>query len=289
MNDVLAGTAAAVAGVTVAHPFDLIKTRLQTGVGGEVGALSMLRSAVASEGPLSLFKGLSSALYGYVPADVIMFATYGFCRNALADEAAGESEETLPISKVAAAGLAAGLSYVPLVVPFEVVKIRMQVDTVGSFKDTSVFGAAQRIAQREGVGSLFRGFGATALRESSEHMIYFAAFEAIKRQIRQARMVEPGNFDHVAAMVGGGLAGGVAYLSMYPIDVVKSIIQAEEGATRGMAEVGKELFRKHGLNGFYRGAGPVVLQVLPENAVLLYTYDLVMHLLRQEHDSAAEQ
>ena len=72
MNDVLAGTAAAVAGVTVAHPFDLIKTRLQTGVGGEVGALSMLRSAVASEGPLSLFKGLSSALYGYVPADIVL-------------------------------------------------------------------------------------------------------------------------------------------------------------------------------------------------------------------------
>ena len=48
-----------------------------------------------------------------------------------------------------------------------------------------------------------------------------------------------------------------------------------------MVEVAKELHTRYGLRGFYRGVGPVMLQVLPENAVLLYIYDLCMHLLRR--------
>mgnify|MGYP001408050253 CR=1 FL=1 len=49
MNDAIAGTAAAVAGVTTAHPFDLIKTRMQVDAGASSapGAWPQLRAAVS--------------------------------------------------------------------------------------------------------------------------------------------------------------------------------------------------------------------------------------------------
>ena len=284
--DAIAGTCAAISGVTVGHPFDLVKTRMQAGAAAAppLTASATVLVAVRGEGPLSLFRGLSSALSGYVPCDVIMFTTYGYALRQLSPHGGGGGgggggqQPEASISAYAAAGLVAGVSYVPLAVPFEVVKIRMQVST--DAQGGGMAATARRIVQHEGPAALFRGFWATALREGPEHLIWFASFEWFKRQLRRSS-VAPDQMDHVASLLGGGLAGVAAYLSMYPVDVVKTQIQLSTASvTPSMGSVARELYARQGLRAFYRGSAPVVLQVFPENAATLYVFDLVMaHLV----------
>ena len=69
----------------------------------------------------------------------------------------------------------------------------------------------------------------------------------------------------------------VSYAAIHPFDTIKSIVQSDAGAA-GVQSL-RGVMQQHGIAGLYRGIGPVLLQAVPENAALLYTYELALHWL----------
>jgi len=60
-------------------------------------------------------------------------------------------------------------------------------------------------------------------------------------------------------MMCGGVAGQLSWLVAYPLDVIKTVIQCEEGPARSMRQVAVENYRRSGAKFFYRGLSSTLL------------------------------
>ena len=80
------------------------------------------------------------------------------------------------------------------------------------------------------VRSLYRGFGATFMRDSPAFAIYFSSYEYFLRYRNPNWNLNdgPSNFDVLGA---GGLAGVMSWFLTYPIDVIKTQIQLNHKLT----------------------------------------------------------
>jgi solute carrier family 25 carnitine/acylcarnitine transporter 20/29 len=84
-------------------------------------------------------------------------------------------------------------------------------------------------------------------------------------------------------LVSGGIAGVITWASIYPLDVIKTRLQAQDvGATQrnessallqnsarrqGATQIAREIFRTEGAGAFYRGLGICSARAFVVNAV----------------------
>lgn len=91
---------------------------------------------------------------------------------------------------------------------------------------------------------LTRGFGITLLRDTPSYGLYFVAYEFMVEGLQAALQLPPlglqaGSSCHTAQFLAGGLAGMVAWLSVYPVDVVKTRMQVRLPLVWGLARTHK--------------------------------------------------
>ncbi|GAQ77631.1 mitochondrial substrate carrier family protein [Klebsormidium nitens] len=80
--------------------------------------------------------------------------------------------------------------------------------------------------------------------------------------------------------LAGGLAGGLVALSLYPVDTIKTLVQAETGAgQRSIPRIFQKLVEKHGMFGLYRGLGSNLVTATPISAIYASTYEAVKEVL----------
>merc|ERR1711871_876977 len=79
-------------------------------------------------------------------------------------------------------------------------------------------------------------------------------------------------------VVGGAVAGVMCWVPVYPIDVVKTNIQAADGALgdSGFLGTAREIWQAGGVGAFYDGLGPKVLRAIVNHAVTFYVYELIV-------------
>jgi solute carrier family 25 carnitine/acylcarnitine transporter 20/29 len=71
----------------------------------------------------------------------------------------------------------------------------------------------------------------------------------------------------------GGVAGQLSHLFTYPLEVIKTVIQCDQGPARSMRQVAVENYRRSGAKFFYRGLSTTMLQSFISNAIILPLYD----------------
>ena len=82
-------------------------------------------------------------------------------------------------------------------------------------------------------------------------------------------------------MIAGSLSGIVEHASVFPIDTVKTHIQASaEGgaASRSAVAVTRNLVRQHGVGHLYRGISALLPAIGPAHALMFSGYEQVLHL-----------
>jgi solute carrier family 25 iron transporter 28/37 len=72
------------------------------------------------------------------------------------------------------------------------------------------------------------------------------------------------------AMVAGATAGVMEHCFMYPVDTIKSLVQADAAGTRTIAQV----LRSESVPRLYRGMGAVVAGAVPSHAVQFGAYEV---------------
>eukprot|EP01116_Phalansterium_solitarium_P020629 TRINITY_DN6136_c0_g1_i2.p1 TRINITY_DN6136_c0_g1~~TRINITY_DN6136_c0_g1_i2.p1 ORF type:complete len:153 (-),score=30.17 TRINITY_DN6136_c0_g1_i2:1286-1744(-) len=131
-RDTIAGTVAGAASLLSGHPFDTVKVRMQTQpiglavAGGHIVEMSMNQQVISMlrrEGALSLFKGVTSPMFGVMLENAILFPAYQQVKHVLHTD-----RSTQPTSfECAMAGGAAGGVAAVVLTPVELVKCRLQV------------------------------------------------------------------------------------------------------------------------------------------------------------------
>ncbi len=81
-------------------------------------------------------------------------------------------------------------------------------------------------------------------------------------------------------MLCGAISGCACWVPVYPINVVKTLVQNTEGGeSAGSMDVARRLDKDEGIGGFYNGLTPKMLRASVNHAVTFWVYDLVMGAL----------
>ena len=124
---------------------------------------------------------------------------------------------------------------------------------------------------------MWRGQTATLLREMLYGALYFPLFAFLKRKLSDATGRQQLPF--VGLMACGSTTGAVVWTAIFPLDVVKSKIQANRGTPISMPIVASNHFRAEGLKGFYKGLSAAIIRSLPAHGIVLATYSFLRNAL----------
>lgn len=75
--------------------------------------------------------------------------------------------------------------------------------------------------------------------------------------------------------ISGGLAGVVAWVATFPLDTIKTQIQASTSKRApSILETARSVYHSGGLKSFFVGVGPTIVRAIPVNAVLFLVFEL---------------
>eukprot|EP01063_Lacrimia_lanifica_P031026 TRINITY_DN5041_c0_g2_i2.p2 TRINITY_DN5041_c0_g2~~TRINITY_DN5041_c0_g2_i2.p2 ORF type:complete len:306 (+),score=20.73 TRINITY_DN5041_c0_g2_i2:41-919(+) len=264
------GTAGGVAGILLAYPLDTLKVRMQT-AGAGVGLGGCAAAMFRDEGVRGFYKGLLSPIAGVAFIKAVAFGSNGFFQECL--QRRGNPGRKLNLWELALASFSSGVVTSFVVAPFERVKCTVQANPG---KYSGVLEATKSIVAREGVSKgLFRGTAVTILREGPSYGFYFMTYDAVKQWMNCHYNGPPPAY---ALALSGGLAGVMCWVPIYPIDVVKTRIQADN-AYNGFVDCARKSYQKEGAGVFFRGLSATVLRSFPMHATVFCTYELTIKLL----------
>ncbi|XP_028809031.1 mitochondrial basic amino acids transporter-like isoform X2 [Denticeps clupeoides] len=252
---------AGAAGVLVGHPFDTVKVRLQV---------------QSAQKPL--YRGTFH------------------CFQSIIRQESGNTMRYLgkdtPTNQFLA-GAAAGAIQSVICCPMELAKTRMQMQGTGEKKSRhkvykNSLDCLARIYRREGLAGVNRGMVSTLVRETPGFGVYFLAYDLLTAALG----CEPEDPYMIPKLLcAGGMSGIASWLSTYPVDVIKSRLQADGagGAYRygGIADCVRQSVRQEGWRVFTRGLTSTLLRAFPVNAATFATVTLVLMYARGEDAAAA--
>ncbi|KAF8140397.1 hypothetical protein EV363DRAFT_1393305 [Boletus edulis] len=265
----VAGGFGGVSAVLVGHPFDLTKTRLQTAAPGQYkGAIDVVRQTVARDGVTGLYRGMVPPLLGVTPIFAVSFWAYDASKQLILSLTPNRSNEKLSTAELATAGFLSAVPTTLITAPVERAKVILQVQGQGtsSTQYKGVFDVMRHLYKEGGMRSIFRGTGATLVRDGPGSAAYFATYEVTKKALMPAGS-SASDLNLGAIIFAGGTAGVAMWSLVIPPDVLKSRLQsAPSGTYSGLFDCLRKTIAQDGVAALWKGFGPAMARAFPANA-----------------------
>ncbi|EKM76839.1 hypothetical protein AGABI1DRAFT_115516 [Agaricus bisporus var. burnettii JB137-S8] len=273
-----AGAIAGISEILTFYPLDVVKTRMQLDTGKSQGLVGTLSSIVKQEGVGRLYRGLVPPLLLEAPKRAVKFAANDFWGKHYVDWS-GESKMTQSLSILT--GCSAGATESVVVVPFELVKIKLQ-DKASTFKGP--MDVVKQVIQKQGVLGLYAGMESTFWRHFWWNGGYFGCIFTVKGMLPKPKTSKDELFNNFVSGAVGGLCGTMLNT---PFDVVKSRIQGAERIPGVKPKYNwtypaiATMLREEGFASLYKGFIPKVLRLAPGGGVLLLVVEFTLGVFRQ--------
>lgn len=291
----IAGGIAGSFSATLTCPMEVVKTHLQASKGGSEVALSargpfsVAKTIARVEGFRGFFRGLIPTLIGILPARATYFWAYATTKTNLSARF-GES----PLVHMFSAA-AAGISSNTLTNPIWLIKSRVQLQAGASSNNPMLYrgyrDALVRIFREEGIAGFFKGLTASYWGVT-EGALHFVVYERIKarlidenrRRLQQQPLdqSDPERLTSIQYLTAAAISKLVASVSTYPHEVVRLRMREQPkfiGAIpkyRGMIQSLRLIAREEGRRGLYAGMGTHLARVVPNAALMFFTYETVV-------------
>ncbi|TFY71504.1 hypothetical protein EVG20_g1486 [Dentipellis fragilis] len=273
-----AGAIAGISEILTFYPLDVVKTRMQLETGKSKGLLGSFQSIIKEEGFGRLYRGLVPPLLLEAPKRATKFAANDFWGKTFRN-LTGEEKMTRNLSILT--GCSAGATESFVVVPFELVKIKLQ-DKSSTF--AGPLDVLRYIVKKDGLLGLYAGMEATFWRHVWWNGGYFGSIHQVKALLPKP---DSPSAELMNNFVSGGVGGFVGTALNTPFDVVKSRIQ---GGARVPGVVPKynwtypalvTIMREEGPAALYKGFVPKVLRLAPGGGVLLLVVEFTLDVFRK--------
>ncbi|GJN38169.1 hypothetical protein PR202_gb27185 [Eleusine coracana subsp. coracana] len=301
-REFVAGGVGGMAGVLAGHPLDTLRIRLQQPPPhvsslmrrppASASAAAMLRGILRAEGPAALYRGMSAPLASVAVQNALVFQVYAILSRSL-ESSSGTDPPSY--TSVALAGVGTGALQTLILSPVELVKIRLQLEArEHTFRRAGQGGGpmatARAILKQEGLRGAYRGLTVTALRDAPAHGVYFWTYEYARERLHPG--CRGGGEDEIEGLatmlVAGGLAGVASWVCCYPLDVVKSRLQAQTAFQavryRGVVDCFRRSVREEGFPVLWRGLGTAVARAFVVNGAIFSAYELALRFLASGND-----
>ncbi|KAI8387545.1 mitochondrial carrier domain-containing protein [Blakeslea trispora] len=274
----LAGAIAGTSETLVMYPLDVVKTRAQLSTGVSTGIIQTMKNMIKQEGPASLYRGILPPIMVEAPKRATKFAA-NEQYTTLYKKLFGFEKVTQSLSILT--GISAGITEAGLIVPFELIKVRMQDKAnLGKYKGTA--DTFRKVIASEGILALFNGLEATMWRHAVWNGSYFGLIFTVKDVMPKSKDPDQQRLTNFAAGTVGGI---IATTFNTPFDVVKTRVQSYNGVgprkynwtLPALATV----VREEGAASLYRGFLPKVLRLGPGGGILLVVFEAVSGFIRR--------
>ncbi|XP_034027491.1 mitochondrial glutamate carrier 1-like [Thalassophryne amazonica] len=300
------GGIAGIVGVTCVFPIDLAKTRLQNQRSGQQlykNMLDCLIKTVKSEGYFGMYRGAAVNLTLVTPEKAIKLAANDFCRHHLSKHGG-----KLTVFKEMLAGCCAGMCQAIVTTPMEMLKIQLQdagrlvaqqrvipnmvmtlkmggtsaalscsyiTSPAPQITRVSAIQITRELLMTTGVPGLYKGLGATLMRDVPFSVVYFPLFAHL-HQLGRHSSGDP-NVPFYWSFLSGCVAGSLGAVAVTPCDVVKTRLQslktgANEETYTGVMDCIRNILRKEGPGAFLKGASCRALVIAPLFGIVQVMY-----------------
>ncbi|KAF7483957.1 mitochondrial glutamate carrier 2 [Marmota monax] len=298
------GGVAGLVGVTCVFPIDLAKTRLQNQHGKDMykGMIDCLMKTARAEGFLGMYRGAAVNLTLVTPEKAIKLAANDFFRQLLMEDG---MQRNLKMEMLAGCG--AGMCQVVVTCPMEMLKIQLQdagrlaaphqsstsapsssrsytTGSASTHKRPSATLIAWELLRTQGLAGLYKGLGATLLRDIPFSIIYFPMFANLNN-LGVHELTGKASFAH--SFMSGCIAGSLAAVAVTPLDVLKTRIQTlkkglGEDVYSGIMDCARKLWIQEGPSAFMKGAGCRALVIAPLFGIAqgIYFIGIGEHILK---------
>uniref|UniRef100_A0A7N0UZU0 Uncharacterized protein n=1 Tax=Kalanchoe fedtschenkoi TaxID=63787 RepID=A0A7N0UZU0_KALFE len=285
----VAGGLGGLAGVVAGHPLDSVRVRQQQHLRGG-SAVGILRHMVATQGLSALFRGMGAPMASISFQNAMVFQTYAVLSRVL-DRSSVLPEDPPSLGAVLVAGTCTGLLQSLLISPAELLKIRLQLqdkacsDNKNPDSRKGPMSLAKSILKTEGVRGIFRGLSITALRDSPSYGVYFWSYEYTKELLHPGCR-KTGEESLQTMLAAGGVAGVSSWIGCYPLDVLKTRLQAQLPCSEttkyaGIVDCYNKSVRGEGYGVLWRGLGTTVSRAFVVNGAVFAAYEFAMRALFQ--------
>ncbi|KAJ7168216.1 mitochondrial carrier [Mycena crocata] len=308
VRDIGFGSVAGIASKIFEHPFDLTKVRLQSQVldaeARFTGPFDCLTKTWRNEGIRGLYRGLPAPIVGAMTENASLFLSYREFQDIIKriNHQSTDEASSMPQIALAAAGAGAITSF--LLTPIELVKCKMQVQTLVTPVTSSVssrqllgpLAVFMSVVRNTGIRGLWLGQTGTFIRETGGTAAWFTTKEFVASILVARRQHKSHNGAGIVSAsakelrlwesAASGACAGVAFnLALFPADTVKSAMQTEEELRPIAKTAGKVPLRRtflatframyaaQGIRGLYSGCGITVARSVPSSAIIFLIYD----------------
>ncbi|CAD6258978.1 unnamed protein product [Miscanthus lutarioriparius] len=286
----VAAAGAAVVSAVLVNPLDVAKTRLQAQAAGVV---------YSPEGIFRLWRGTGANLALAVPMVGIYMPCYDLLRNRIEEYSDRNCPKLRLYAPLISGSIARSLACIACS-PIELARTRMlafKASNVGGKPPgmwktlIGVLSSRQNIRSPENVRGyhlLWTGLGAQLARDAPYSAICWTVLEPIRRHVTRlfsdqsnAAVILGANFS------AGFIAGVISAGATCPLDVAKTRRQIEKDPERVLSmntrHVLLEVWRKEGLEGLFRGAGPRMARAGPSVGIVVSSYEVMKHIMHRKH------
>uniref|UniRef100_A0A0N4Z369 Mitochondrial uncoupling protein 4 n=1 Tax=Parastrongyloides trichosuri TaxID=131310 RepID=A0A0N4Z369_PARTI len=285
---------AATAAETVTYPLDVTKTRLQISADGKTainkpkGMIKMSMLIVKTEGVISLWRGVTPAIYRHYIYTGIRMGTYENMRNYWNEK----YEDIRPFGTLQAmfCGLVSGAVAQFAASPMDLVKVQMQMEGLRKLQNLpkryhSTWQASKSLYRSQGLLGLWMGWVPNCQRAALLNMADLATYDTVKHWLLKHTNLSDNWFTHASASACSGLSAAIVSV---PSDVVKTRMmdqirhvldgKHDSNAYKGSIDCLKTIVKTEGFWALYRGFIPTYIRMAPWSLTFWICYEEIRKL-----------
>ncbi|ODQ66912.1 mitochondrial inner membrane carnitine transporter [Nadsonia fulvescens var. elongata DSM 6958] len=281
MASFVSGGVGGVCSIAVGYPFDLVKVRMQTSSPSEYkSSIDCFSKTIKQDGFRGLYRGALAPMVGVAPLFAVCFWGYDIGKDIIKYFRYPDYDKNPRALTLVDYGVAGFISAIPstiLTAPFERIKVILQLQAQPSRQFTGALDVASHLYRTGGLNSLFKGSVATLVRDGPNSALYFATYEYVKQVFAN----ENGDVSLTGISLAGGMAGVLSWIPVFPIDTVKSHLQASNSPNLTFKEITNRIYAQGGIRAFFPGLGPTLVRSFPASAATFVGYELCMDFFKK--------
>jgi solute carrier family 25 folate transporter 32 len=236
------------------HPLDVVKTRLQST--SQFSPFNIRYN--------NLYAGLSPNLLGSTASWGLYFLFYSYLKD--------ESSSSSPFYHLKNSAIAGAITSL-FTNPIWVVKTRTMCGLdANKIQPSGMFRMLKTIYFTEGIRGLYSGF-IPSLFGVSHGAIQFMVYEDLKSRLGGSKL---SNVEYISL---AAFSKTIATMTTYPYQTVRTRLQLSKGNLSLLNTI-KEIFKRDGVLGFYRGLFVNIIRVLPATCMTFVIYERTAEYLK---------
>ncbi|TKY73726.1 calcium-binding mitochondrial carrier protein SCaMC-2-B [Spatholobus suberectus] len=269
----LAGGIAGGISRTATAPLDRLKVVLQVQT-TRADILPAVMKIWKQDGLLGFFRGNGLNVVKVAPESAIKFYAFEKLKNVIGGAESNKSD--IGTAGRLFAGGTAGAVAQAAIYPLDLIKTRLQTCASEGGRGPKLGTLTMNIWVQEGPRAFYRGLVPSLLGMIPYAAIDLTAYDTLKDISRRYILhdSEPGPLVQLGC---GTISGTVGATCVYPLQVIRTRLQAQPSNTsdayKGMFDAFRKTFQLEGFTGFYKGLFPNLLKVVPAASITYMVYE----------------